>query len=95
MNFTDFANSVKKLVQFESQAFKLDEILGADVSAGGILGDIGDAYGELIIQSVTNGKTIPDAVYEDFWNLIFVFVDDNYVDEKEIKIFYEEITANE
>lgn len=94
MDLQNFVNNVENLVTFEKRAFKLDDILGTDITAGDFLGDITDAYGTLIIESAANGKPIPDEAYESFWNMIFTSVD-NDIDKKEIEIFYEEITANE
>ncbi len=79
---------MENLIRSQDFGFKLDELLGVDISCAGHLGNLIDGYGDLILETAAEGKDIPDELRERFWNLTV-----NSASKEEIKDLYKELIS--
>ncbi len=89
MDRDTFLKQVKGLAEKQSIGFKLDDLLGTDISCEGLLGDLVNDYGEFILSVVSGGREISESSYEKFWS--YIVNPDNWSD-KDIEDLYEELT---
>ena len=68
LTLVQFENRITNLHSFYQKALKLDKIFGAEISNDGLIGDMLNAYGALIIDSFNS--ELSDNGYMDFWDLI-------------------------
>lgn len=86
MDKQTFLQQIKGLAEKQRIGFKLDDLLGSDISCEGFLGELINDYGELLLTVVTKGKEPSDRDYEEYWNCIVN--PDDWTDE-DIEELYE------
>lgn len=78
MDKIDFCRHVRELAMASDIGLELDNLLYANISTEGFIGNLISGYGELILETVTSGD-VSDEEYEQFWD--YIFYRDNRDDE--------------
>lgn len=95
MNKEDFIEQIAFLSSKMAIGLKVDDLCDTNFSGEGILGQVIDAYGDLILSIVTGDSMIeiPDESYEDFWNCISSYPGEWTAED--IGNLYDELTEEE
>lgn len=90
MTRENFVKNVKAIHDYQETLTRLEDILGIEL-VGSFAEELVDTFGNLILETAS-GKdldSIPDGMFESFWNATLNYGDRTDIVEK----IYEELTA--
>ena len=70
MTQEQFLESISVILDNQEKLYKLDEILDTNVSCDTFLSNLVDDHAELLLNVVSDFKTLPDRIIDYYWDTI-------------------------
>lgn len=82
MNRERFHSQMRKLIELYGTGFKIDELMGSELTCEGYPGAILDAYGTFLLEETYGSADIPDPIVGSYWDFIITKAGEEVEDEE-------------